>query len=112
MPALEVRYEDDSANPIATQTALHLKATGLDPWDADPTQDDPSHVVEDRYYIKASIGSEELLRSHVFAPSAEGDAYWDDVILPQVGTYAVKVMKIGAESDSEAATASITADAP
>ena len=112
MAALTVRYEDDDENPIATVTALHFQATGLDEYDADPEQDDPSHIVEDTYYIKGELGGEELLRSHIFGPSAEGDAYWDDVVLPTDGSWTFSVMQRGENSDSQEATLSVTADAP
>lgn len=110
--AIEIRYEDDDdENPIATITAVHVKATGLDAYSADPTEEDPSHVVDETYYIKASKGSTEKLRSQIFTPSVdEGVGYWDGgLIFPESGSYTFRVMKRGV-TDSQVATQSITVD--
>jgi hypothetical protein len=114
--AIEIRYagfdEDNPPNPIATVTALHFTVSGVDAFTADPTQDDPNAVDLNTYYLKGVKNSIELLRSHVFGPSDDGYAYWDDVVLPASGSYTFSLMQVesGNSGDSEVTTQSITAD--
>lgn len=117
--AIDIRYgdadedPDNLENPIATITAIHVKATGLDAYTADPTEDDPSHVVDNVYYITASVDGDEVGRSQLFTPSVEGDGYWEGgYTLPTDGSFTFAVMKVDpdGESDDEVTTQALTVD--
>lgn len=106
--AIEVRYEDDTENPVAGVTSIHVKATDLDNVTV-TTVDDEQVRTEHLYYFQVLKGSTEVGRSHVFSPSVEGDAYWDDYTFADDGAHTVKVMEVGTP-DTQAATASVTVD--
>jgi len=72
-----VRYEDDSANPKAATTAMHISVTGAD------FVDETDNSIR-RFYLSAEHGSYDAARS----PEFESDRYeWDGWIPPVAGLW-------------------------
>lgn len=112
MAEITVRTSTDVDDPIVKLTAVHVEVSGLDPWTADPTEDDPSHTVQNVYRIFAD-GPQDARddgASHAFTPSAEGDHEWDGYVFPVEGEYTMRVFLLDAdgEPDDEVATQSVT----
>jgi len=100
MVAVALRYEDDTENPVATVTAVHIEATGVDYVD----ETDNSEV---RYYISAEHATADDAKSVVFA----GDFTWDNWVAPDDGAWTFHLRKD--EDDSSVANSgAITFDAP
>jgi len=76
--SVTVRYEDDSSNPVATRTAVHVTATGFDYVD----ETDNSEI---RYYLSAETDDHDAARSVVF--SGPGPHVWDGWIAPDPGAW-------------------------
>jgi hypothetical protein len=106
---------DDVGNPIKALTAVHVEASGLTPWTADPQQDDPSHTVQNVYRIFADGpgAARDDGWSPAFTPSAEGDFEWDGYVFPVAGSFTMRVFLLDAEGapSSSVATHSVTVDA-
>jgi len=96
--AVAVRYEDDSSNPIATKTAVHISATDVDFVD----ETDNSEI---RYYLSAEHGAHDAAHSEVFA----GDYTWHGWVAPTSGTWTFHLRKVS--DDSAVAQAQLTYDA-
>ncbi len=115
-PAVTARTSDDVDDPIVTMTALHVEVSGLDPWTADPQQDDPSHVVQNVYRIFADgpQAARDDGWSHAFTPSAEGDHEWDGYVFPEAGAATIRVFLLDEDGapDDEVATLSVTVVEP
>jgi len=102
--AVSVRYEDDSANPIATRTAVHISATDVDFVD----ETDNSEV---RYYISAEgaayTAESPYPRTEVFA----GDFTWNNWVAPAADDWTFHLRKVSDDS-SVADSGAVTFDAP
>lgn len=100
------------SNPIVEKTAVHIEVHGLDPWTADPQEDDPSHTVQAVYRIFADgpQAARDDGWSHAFTPSADGDHEWDGYIFPTSGSYTLRVYSLNADGtpDSEIQTQAVT----
>jgi hypothetical protein len=96
---VDVRYEDDTANPKATVSAVHIEATEVDFVD----ETDNSEI---RYYLSAEHGAYDAARSPVFA----GDYTWDGWVAPTSGVWTFHLRKVS--DDSSVAEQSVTFDAP
>ena len=96
---VSVRYEDDTSNPIATRTAMHISAAEVDFVD----ETDNSEI---RYYLSAEHGAFDAARSPVFA----GDYTWDGWVAPTSGLWTFHLRQ--AADDAAVAQAQVTADAP
>jgi hypothetical protein len=81
--------ENGTGTIRATIDALHITADGLDVWNDDGTQK------RYRFRLTAPSGEETQVDSgysHLFAPSADGDASpWDGYIPPVPGEYTVRL---------------------
>lgn len=98
--AVDLRYEDDTGNPVATVTAVHIEATDLTVNEADG---DPI-----TYYLSAEKSGTDSLVSVRF----QGPAFtWDNVIFPDDGSWTVHLRK-DADDTSVADSGSFTVDAP
>lgn len=101
--AVSVRYEDDTSNPIATRTAVHVSATDVDFVD----ETDNSEI---RYYIAAEgatyTGQSPAPRSEVFA----GDFTWNNWVAPAADDWTFHLRKVSDDS-SVANSGAITFDA-
>ena len=113
--AIECRTSDDVDDPIRALTACHIQITGADPWSADPTQEDPSHTVQNVYRIFADgpQAARDDGWSHAFTPSAEGKHEWDGYMFPVAGSATIRVFSLDAEGapDDEIQTLSVTVEA-
>lgn len=102
--AVTVRYEDDTANPIATRTAVHITATEVDFVD----ETDNSEI---RYYLSAEGASytdeSPAPRSEVFA----GDFTWNNWVAPAADDWTFHLRKVSDDS-SVADSGAVTFDAP
>lgn len=103
---------DGVDDPIVAKTAVHVLLSGLDPWTADPTEDDPSHTVQNVYRLFADgpQAARDDGWSHAFTPSAEGDHEWDNYIFPTDGSYTLRLFSLDADGvvDQEIATQAVT----
>lgn len=106
--AVTIRYEDDTANPIALLTAVHVEATGLTLNETQTSEGVDEETLADpiTYYIRGRCtGVDDLI-----SPRFQGPGYvWDDVIFPAEGSWVVTVRKDS--DDSQVATHSVTVDA-
>lgn len=108
--AVALRYEDDTANPVALRTVVHVEATGLT---VNETQthdnivaDPPVKADPITYYLTAEHAIEDDLVSVRF----QGEEFtWDDVIFPASGAWTVHVRKD--EDDTSVANVAVTVDA-
>jgi hypothetical protein len=98
--AVAIRYEDDSANPIATRTAVAIEATDVDFVD----ETDNSEI---RYYLSAEHAAYDNARSEVFA----GDFSWPNWVAPTSGSWTFYLRKVSDDS-SVADSGAVTFDAP
>ena len=101
-----VRTGDDG-NPVELLTAAHIAVAGLDPWTADPTEDDAFAIDHDVYYVKATDPAGNVYESYRFTPSADGDHEWDGFVFPVDGSWSLDVMKVGSP-DSSVKTQAVT----
>jgi hypothetical protein len=100
MVAVNVRYQDDTENPVATRSAVHIEATAVDITD----ETDNSAI---NYYISADHATADQARSVVFS----GDFTWDGWVAPESGAWTFNLRKT--EDDSSVAdSGAITFDAP
>lgn len=110
--AITARTSDDVDDPIVKLTALHVEVSGLDPWTADPTEEDPSNTVQNVYRIFADgpQAARDDGWSHAFTPSAEGDHEWDGYVFPEAGSATIRVFLLDAEGapDTEVGTLAVT----
>lgn len=110
MASLTVRFGDELDNPIRANTAVHVEVSGADNWSPDPTEDDPNHTVENVYYLLMDGPGTDDQQSYRFSTNVDGEHTYDDFIFPQAGSYTVKLMKVGENSDSQVTTTSVTVD--
>ena len=96
-----VRYEDDSSNPIATRTAVHITATDVDFVD----ETDNSEI---RYYLSAETDDHDAARSVVF--SGAGPFTWDGWVAPDAGAWNFFLRQDA--DDVQVADTTVTFDAP
>lgn len=99
MATVTVRYEDDTANPIATVTAVHIEAASVDYVD----ETDNSEI---RYYLSAEHASYDNAKSEVFA----GDFTWNGWVAPTSGAWTFHLRKV-ADDSSVANSGAVTFDA-
>lgn len=107
--AIDIRYEDDTGNPVATETAVHIEATGLDFIDEtqDPEADPAQNPIRSFYLSAEKAGVTDEHRSPVF----QSDRYtWDGWIAPESGPWTFHARLVS--DDSSVASASQTFDAP
>lgn len=78
MATVTVRYEDDSVNPTAKKSAVHVTAADFDFVD----ETDNS---ETRYFLSAETDDHEAARSVVF--SGPGPFTWDGWVAPDAGVW-------------------------
>lgn len=88
--AVAVRYEDDSADPVAAMTAVWITASDVD--NVDEATNDPI-----TYYLSAECSGEDTAKSEVFA----GDFTWQGWIAPAAGDWTFHLRKV--EDDSSVA---------
>jgi hypothetical protein len=89
--SVTLTYEDDTANPVATKTAMNINAVDTD----DLT----------RYYLSAEKTGEDTAKSPVFA----GDYTWLGWIAPSAGEWTFHLR--AEEDDNSAANVVKTFDA-
>lgn len=96
---------DNEGDVIAKTTAVHVSSTEL-PSNTDTGYDPENYPAspEVLYYFQAELAGQDDLRSQVFAPNG-GAGYWDGVIFPAAGTWAVHVRKV--EDDSSVASENV-----
>jgi len=87
MATVAVRYEDDTANPIAKMTAVHISATSVDNVD----ETDNSEI---RYYLSAEATDQDTAKSVVFA----GDFTWDGWVAPAAADWTFHLRKVSDDS--------------
>ena len=97
--AVSIRYEDDTANPVATKTAFHITGSGAD------YVDETDNSIN-RFYLSAEHGSYDAARS----PEFEGDFLWDNWIAPVAGLWTFHLRQVS--DDAAVAQAQLTFDAP
>jgi hypothetical protein len=108
--AIALRFEDDTANPIAVQTVLAVEATGLTVNVTQTAQNitDGVHAAPISYYLTGECTGEDTLVSPVF----QGAAFtWDDLVVPAAGSWTFHVRKVSDDS-SVANSGAKTFDAP
>jgi|WetSurSiteA1Bulk_404760.scaffolds.fasta_scaffold18958_3 hypothetical protein len=76
MATVTVRYEDDTVNPVAKMTAVHISATGVD-------ITDETTNAELRYYMTAECAGQDTAKSVVFS----GDFDWHGWVAPAAGAW-------------------------
>lgn len=96
MATVAVRYEDDTANPVAKMTAVHISATDVDIVD----ETDNSEI---RHYISAECTGQDTAKSVVFA----GNFSWDGWVAPAAGDWTFHLRKT-ADDSSVANSGAIT----
>ncbi len=79
-------------------TAVHFSTTALAPntstgYDTDNYPASP----EVTYYLQAELSGQDDLRSQVAAPNG-GKIYWEGVVFPAAGTWAVHARKVSDDS--------------
>ncbi len=90
-----------SGDITAVVSACRINVTG-----ADSNRPPNDTGGEFTYRIRARLAGEDDLISHAFAPSADGNHQWDNVIFPVAGTWTVTLRDTS--DDSEEATLSVT----
>jgi len=104
MATVTVRYEDDTANPIATRTVVHITAADVD-------FVDEATNGEIRYYISAEgatyTAESPFPRTEVFA----GNFTWNNWVAPAADAWTFHLRKV-ADDSSVANSGAITFDAP
>lgn len=115
-PAITARTSEYVDDPIRALTAVHIEVSGLTPWTAAPTEDEPGAVTQDVYRIFADgpQAARDDGWSHAFTPSALGDHEWDGYIFPVAGEATIRVFKLDADGapDDEVATLAVTVVEP
>lgn len=101
--AVSVRYGGDTVTHAVT--AVHVSSSGISPntltgYNANNYPASP----EVTYYFQAELAGQDDLRSQVFAPDG-GHGYWDGVVFPAAGTWAVHLYK--ASDDSSVASTNV-----
>jgi hypothetical protein len=85
----------------AKESACRISVTGA------PSNRPPDNTGgEFTYRIVASATGEDDLVSHAFAPNADGQHEWDNVIFPAAGSWTVDLRDTA--DDSQEATLSVT----
>jgi hypothetical protein len=92
-----VSYENDAENPVAGETAIHIRAT-----DVDAVNETTN--AEIRYYLSVEMAGYDAARSPVFS----GDGEWDGFIFPVAGDAMIVLRK--EEDDSVAAQLAVTVE--
>lgn len=114
--SITCRTSDSVDDPIVALTAVHIEVHDLDPWTADPTEDDPSNTVQNVYRIFADgpQAARDDGWSHAFTPSALGDHEWDGYMFPEAGSATIRVFSLDAEGapDDEIVTLAVTVVEP
>jgi hypothetical protein len=100
MATVTVRYEDDTENPVAKMTAVHIAAASVDNVD----ETDNSEI---RHYLTAECTDQDTAKSVVFA----GDFTWDGWVAPAAGDWTFHLRK-DSDDSSVANSGAITFDAP
>ena len=88
--AVAVRYEDDSADPVAKMTAVWITASDVD--NVDESTNSPIN-----YYLSAECTGQDTAKSEVFS----GDFTWQGWIAPAAGDWKFYLRK--QEDDSAVA---------
>jgi len=99
MATVTVRYEDDTANPVATITAVHINAVDVDGVD----ETDNSEI---RYYLSSEASGVTSAKSQEFS----GDFTWHGWIFPEAAAWTIHLRKVSDDS-SVADSGAITVDA-
>lgn len=83
---------------VHAQTAVHISSTDLEP-NTDTGYDPDNYPASPQvtYYFQAELAGQDDLRSQVFAPNG-GKGYWEGVIFPAAGTWAVHCRKVSDDS--------------
>jgi hypothetical protein len=76
MATVAIRYEDDTVNPVAKMTAVHISVT-----DVDITNETTNAAI--LYYLSADHATADQARSVVFS----GDFTWDGWVAPVAGAW-------------------------
>jgi len=76
MATVTVRYEDDTTNPVAKMTAVHISVA-----DVDITNEETDAPI--LYYVSADHATADQARSVVFS----GPFTWDGWIAPEAGAW-------------------------
>lgn len=87
MATVTVRYEDDTSNPVAKMTAVHISAT-----DVDITDEVTDAAIN--YYLSAECAGQDTARSVVFS----GDFTWDGWVAPAAGAWTFNLRKTSDDS--------------
>lgn len=98
MATVTARYEDDTANPKATITAMHINAVDVDGVDE-------ATNAEIRYYLSAEATGVDTAKSQVFS----GDFTWQGWVFPVAGSWTIHLRKVS--DDSSVANLALTVDA-
>ena len=96
MATVTVRYEDDTVNPVAKMTAVHISAAGVD----------ITNEITDApilYYLSADHATADQAKSVVFS----GDFSWDGWIAPAAGAWTFN-LRTAANDASVANSGAIT----
>lgn len=105
MATVTVRYGGDEV--VHALTAVHISTTALDSNTStgyDPN-DYPSSP-EVTYYLQAELAGQDDLRSQVAAPNG-GKIYWEGVVFPVAGSWAVHCRKVSDDSSVANTTVSV-----
>jgi hypothetical protein len=100
MATVALTYEDDTANPIATITAVNVVSAAVD--SVNETTD-----AEIRYYLSAEHATADDARSPVFS----GDYTWLGWIAPASGAWTFH-LRAALDDSSVANSGAVTFDAP
>lgn len=87
MATVTVRYEDDSADPIAKVTSMFINAVDVDGVD----ESDNSEI---RYYLSAECTGQDTAKSEVFS----GDFTWQNWHAPAAGSWTFHLRKVSDDS--------------
>ena len=95
-----------SGSVVSVQSAVRVTVSGADVNDT-TTYDTTKYPTETPfvYYFRLAQAGQDNLESHRFSVSADGDAWWDNVILPAAGTWTLSLRD--ASDDSEVVSTSV-----
>lgn len=98
MATVTVRYEDDTSNPVAKMTAVHIAAADVDNVD----ETDNSEI---RYYLSAECTGQDTAKTPVFS----GAYSWDGWVAPAAGAWTFHLRK-DADDSTVANSGAVTFD--
>ena len=99
MATVTLVYEDDTANPVATMTAVNIVSASVD-------SVDEATDAEITYYLSAECTGQDTAKSPVFS----GDYTWLGWIAPAAGAWTFH-LRATADDSSVANSGAITFDA-